>query len=238
MHERQAIGSIVPSSNRVVERTLAAVLGHFPALDSCVARIPYDGAGLGQPADGYDAESYRHAAWQLGHAKVGVVCWNGTRGATLGRAAERALVARLAEAAGCPATTAFLATTTLLDRLDARRLAFVMPGDPGQAAQAAAGLGGAMVAARGLGLTDNHAAAAAPPARIAALARELAAARPEAILIWSTNLPGVGVMAPLEAELGIPVIDSAAAGVWGCLEAMGVPTAPAAPLGRIFRLGG
>jgi maleate isomerase len=61
-----------------------------------------------------------------------------------------------------------------------------------------------------------------------------AASRPDAILIWSTNLPGLEAMAPLEAELGIPVIDSAAAGVWGALDALGVDMAPARPFGRLF----
>ncbi len=233
-----AIGTIVPSSNRVVERTLAGILPHCPGLDSCIARIPYYGPGTGQPKDGYDAEAYRHAAWQLGHAKVGVVCWNGTRGAGLGLAADRALCATMAEAADCPATTAALATATLLDRFGAVRIGFVTPGATALAEEAAAGLGRVLSGVRTLGLTDNHAASLVPPARIAALAREVAAeARPDAILLWSTNLPGWQVMAPLEAELGIPVIDSAAAGVWGCLDALGLDTATASALGRIFRIG-
>ncbi|MFC7540012.1 hypothetical protein ACFQU2_11850 [Siccirubricoccus deserti] len=92
---------------------------------------------------------------------------------------------------------------------------------------------------RGLGLTDNLAASAVPPGRIAALVREVAAeARPDAILIWSTNLPGWMLMAPLEAELGVPVLDSAAVGVWACLAALGLDPAPAAALGRIFSLPG
>jgi maleate isomerase len=73
------------------------------------------------------------------------------------------------------------------------------------------------------------------PSRIAVLARDLARdAKPDAILLWSTNLPGWETMAPLEAELGIPVLDSAAVGVWACLDAMGIDMAPAAKLGRIF----
>jgi maleate isomerase len=115
----------------------------------------------------------------------------------------------------------------------------VTPGDPGHAAEAAAGFGRPLAGVHSLGLEDNHAAALVPPARIAALAREVAAqARPDAILIWSTNLPGWPVMAALEDELGLPVIDSAAAGVWGCLDALGLDTAPAAALGRIFRSDG
>lgn len=45
---------------------------------------------------------------------------------------------------------------------------------------------------------------------------------------------GFTAMAPLEAELGIPVIDSAAAGVWACLRAIGADTGAAAGLGRLL----
>jgi maleate isomerase len=230
-----AIGTITPSSNRAVERTLAAIMPLFPGVDSCIARITYHGPGIGQPKDGYDVETYRHAASQLGHAAVGVVCWNGTRGAALGLDADRALCATMAQAACCKATTAALATMTLLDRFGATRLGFVTPGDVDQAREAAAGLGRPMAGARTLGLKDNLAAAAVEPARIADLARDLAReANPDAILLWSTNLSGWETMAPLEAELGIPVLDSAAVGVWACLHAMGIDMAPAARLGRIF----
>lgn len=232
MTNRSAIGSITPSSNRVVERTLAGIMSAFPAIDSCVARITYYGAGLGQPKDGYDEAAYRQAAWNLGHAGVGVVCWNGTRGAGLGLDADRRLAALMAEAAGCPATTAALATARLLNALGARRIGIVTPGD---AADAAAGLGRTPAGIRALGLADNHESAAVPVPRIIALAREVAAeARPEAILLWSTNLPGFEAIAPLEAELGIPVIDAAAAGVWACLREVGADMAPAARFGRIF----
>jgi maleate isomerase len=235
---RPAIGTILPSSNRSVERAVAAILRYFPALDACHARIPYYGPGIGQPKDGYDAEPYRQAAWQLGHAAVGVVSWNGTRGAGLGLAADEALSAIMAEAAGCPATTAALDTARLLRMLGARRLGMVGSGDLGYLEDAARGLGGELVAARGFGQLDNLAAAGLDPAAIAALARETAAARPDAILIWSTNMPGLTIMAPLEAELGIPVIDAAAAGVWGCLVALGADPAPARAMGRIFGLAG
>ena len=232
-----AIGTITPSSNRIVERATAAVLRYLPGIDSCIARIPFHGAGLGQPKDGYDAEPYRQAAWQLGHADVGVVCWNGTRGAALGLDQDRALAATMATAAGCLATTTSLAALAVLDRLGARRLGIVTPNAPDGAAAAAAGFGRELAAVRALGLTDNLASALVPPAQLAALARELAAeARPDAILIWSTNLAGWSAMAPVEAEYGIPVLDGAAVGVRGALAAIGVDLTPAAPLGRLFTL--
>lgn len=231
---RRAIGTILPSSNRSVERATTAVLRHFPELDGCFARIPYYGPGIGQPPDAYDATPYRHAAWQLRHSAVEVVCWNGSRGAALGLAHDEALCAEMAAEAGCAATTAALATARLLGLLGARRLAFVVPGEADYAEDAAVGFGCELVAVRGFGQTDNFAAACTEPGDIAAAVREVARARPDAVLIWSTNLPGWQVVPALEEELGLPVIDSGSAGVWGCLAALGVDPTPARALGRIF----
>lgn len=233
-----AIGTILPSSNRVVERTTAAILHHLPGVDGCAARIPYAPDGSGQPQGAYDTASYATAARLLGHAGVAAVCWNGTRGAALGLDADRALVATLAAEAGCPATTTALFTVALLHRLGARRIGLVMPGAAAESAAHAAGFaaeGIVTVAARGLGRPDNLSAAAVPDSAVIAAARALAAeAAPDAILVWSTNLPGLSCMVPLEAELGIPVLDSAALGVAAVLGAAGIDTSPLAPLGRLF----
>ena len=74
-----AIGTILPSSNRVVERTTAAILRHLPEVDGCFARIPYAPDGSGQPQGAYDGASYAVAAGLLAHAGVGAVCWMLTR---------------------------------------------------------------------------------------------------------------------------------------------------------------
>lgn len=236
---RRVIGTILPSSNRTVERVLGVVLRHFPEVDSCHARIPYWGDGLGQPADGYDAASYRAAAGLLGHAGVEVVCWKGSKGAALAPGTDAALAMLMAEAAGCPATTTVLATATLLQRLGARRIAVVAQGSAEDAAAHGRGFAAETVAVRGLGIRDNRAAGAVPPEALAALAREVVAeARPDAVLIWSTNLPGYLAAPALEAECGIPVLDSASVGVWACLAAIGVDPGPAATLGRIFAVAG
>jgi maleate isomerase len=231
---RRAIGTILPSSNRSVERVTIAVLRHFPELDACFARIPFHGQGIGQPPDAYDAAPYREAAAQLRHAAVEVVCWNGSRGAALGLTQDEALCAAMAAEAGCAATTAALATARLLGVLGARRLGFVVPGEADDAVRAAAGLGGELVAAHGLGQSDNFAAACTEPGDIASAVRQVAKAGPDAVLIWSTNLPGWPVVPALEDELGLPVIDSGSAGVWGALAALGLDPAPARALGRIF----
>jgi maleate isomerase len=222
----------------VVERTTAALFRHLPGIDHCVARIPYAPDGSGQPAGAYDAASYATAARLLGHAAVAAVCWNGTRGAALGLPADRALAAALSAEAGCPATTTALFATAWLHRRGARRIALILPGTAAEgtahiAGFAAAGI--ATVALRALGCPDNLSAAAVDPAAIAAAARALALeSTPDAILAWSTNLPGLDAMAPLEAELAIPLLDSAALGLAALLDLAGIDAAPLARFGRLF----
>ncbi|CAH0273139.1 hypothetical protein [Roseomonas sp. CECT 9278] len=235
---RIAIGTILPSSNRVVERTTAALLRHLPGIDHCVARIPYAPDGSGQPPGAYDAASYATAARLLGHAGVAAVCWNGTRGAALGLPADRALAATLAAEARCPATTTALFAAAWLHRRGARRIALILPGTAAEGTAHIAGFaaeGIETLAAEGLDCPDNLSAAAVPDGAIVSAARRLSAAvAPDAILVWSTNLPGLPCMAPLEAEFGIPVLDSAALGVAALLDAAGIDPAPLGPLGRVF----
>jgi maleate isomerase len=42
--------------------------------------------------------------------------------------------------------------------------------------------------------------------------------------------------AELEAELSIPILDSVAVTLWGCLRKLGVDTAPLHGFGRLFAL--
>ncbi|RYJ01419.1 MAG: hypothetical protein EON47_10825, partial [Acetobacteraceae bacterium] len=218
---RRVIGTIVPSSNRTVERTLAAIMPAFPQVDSCIARIPYWGNGLGQPADGYEVASYRDAARLLGHAGAEVVCWNGSKGAALGLATDEALAVLMAEAAGCPGTTTVLATASLLARLGIRRVAIIAQGSAQDAVAHGQGFAVETIATRGLGIQDNRKASAIQPEVLATMVREVAPTA-DAVLIWSTNLPGYLAAAALETELGIPILDSASVGVWACLAALGL----------------
>lgn len=234
---RHVIGNIVPSSNRTVERTLAAIMPAFPQVDSCVTRIPYWGNGLGQPSDGYDTDSYRDAARLLGHAGAEVVCWNGSKGAALGLATDATLAALMAEAAGCTATTTVLATATLLARLGIRRIAIIAQGSAEDAAAHGRGFLVETTVTRGLNIRDNREAGAIQPQQLATFVREIAPAA-DAVLIWSTNLPGYLIAADLEAEFDVPILDSASVGVWACLAALDLDPSPAAAFGRIFTVPG
>ena len=233
-----AIGVILPSSNRVVERATHDVLSHLPGVDACFTRIAYFGDGQGQPAGRYDETPFLAAAELLAHARVGVIVWNATRGAALGFTPDEALCAAIERRAGLPAVTTALATLDVLRRFDIGRVALVTHGTPAQGAVFAARFGERGIAANAqldLGFEDNFAAAQADPARIAGFARQSAARGGiDALLIWSTNLPGYAFAAELERQIGLPVLDSAAIGVWAALHALKIDMRRAACRGRLF----
>jgi maleate isomerase len=74
-----------------------------------------------------------------------------------------------------------------------------------------------VVAESHLGLTDNHAFALVPPTQVAAQLRSVAQDA-NAVAVVCTNVHGAGVAAELEAQLGIPVLDSVAVSLWESLR--------------------
>lgn len=218
MKAPHALGIILPSSNRVVERVTRAILDDQPGIDACFTRVPY----AGHPPDGYDMASFRHAALLLAQARPDVILWNATRGALIGFEPDRRLCAAIKDETGIPSTTTALATVDLLRRRNLRRIGLVAQGDDREGmrlSETFAREGIDIVAGHNLGITDNFEAAAVSPEEIERHATRLAAgADLDALLIWSTNLAGHGLSARLGVRLGIPVLDSAALGVLNSLS--------------------
>ncbi|WP_200964602.1 aspartate/glutamate racemase family protein [Bosea sp. Root483D1] len=97
-----------------------------------------------------------------------------------------------------------------------------------------AALGIETVAERHSGRSDNFSFAEVSEAEIAAMCREVAVARPDAIAIVCTNMRGPLIAPELEQELGIPILDSVAFTLWGCLDVMEVDMLPLRKFGRMF----
>jgi maleate isomerase len=211
-----AIGVILPSSNRVVERATHAILAEFPGVDACFARVPY----AGHPTDGYDLAPFRQAAALLAEARPGAIVWNATRGALLGFEPDRRLCAMIHAQTGIPATSTALATADLLQRQSRRRIALLAQGSADDCVRLVQTFGREgidIIASHALGITDNFRAALVSAQQITDIATSLAASEPDAILIWSTNLSGHTVSHILGQRLGIPVYDSAAIGTSAAL---------------------
>lgn len=234
------LGMLTPSSNTVLEPLTAAMLAGLPGASAHFARFRVVAIDLGAGSTSqFDLSPVLAAAELLADAKVHAICWNGTSGSWLGLEQDRALCAAITARTGIPATTATLALMRAFAALGARRIGLVTPylAEVQQAIAArwaAAGLD--CVAERHLEDPGNYSFAEHPEAVVARLVREVAAAGPEAIAIHCTNFRGGGIAAGLEAELGIPVLDSVAVSLWGAIGAAGASAAPLAGHGRVFAL--
>jgi len=216
------------------------VLAGSPHITAHFARLRVLAIDFGEGSRAqFDPGAVLAAADLLADAKVQAICWNGTSGAWLGLDQDRALCAAITARTGIPATTATLALMRAVATLGARRIGLVTPylGEV-QAAIAArwATAGLEVVAARHLEDPGNYSFADHTEATVAAMVRQVAAARPDAIAIHCTNFRGGGIAPALEAELGIPVLDSVAVSLWGAIGAAGGDAVGLAAQGRVFSL--
>lgn len=217
------IGTITPSSNVMVERLTIAMLRDIADVSPHFARFGYAGSTQ-QFEDDYDWDGMLEAARLLADAKPRAICWNGSRGGTLGFDKDRLLCERIARAQAIPATTSTLALDELLRGAGIGRIGFATPYLDRLNAQIAETWGRAgyrVVAAAGAGLTDNFSYSTVGEAQLRDLARRVAVAKPEAIVFYCTNMGAAPLCAPLERELGIPVLDAVSAGVWKALDLVG-----------------
>jgi maleate isomerase len=139
-----------------------------------------------------------------------------------GLAGEAALVAAMTEASAPAAVTTSGALLTALRHLDITRIATATP----YTADITAGLssflaeaGFDVVAASGLGLTSDI--WTVPYDVTAQLVRDTDCPDAEAVFISCTNLPTYDVIAPLEAELGKPVLTANQVTMWSALTVAG-----------------
>jgi maleate isomerase len=139
-----------------------------------------------------------------------------------GLAGETALVAAMTEAGAPAAVTTSGALLTALRHLDITRIATATP----YTADITAGLSGFLaeagfdvVAASGLGLTSDI--RTVPYDVTAQLVRDTDRPGAEAVFISCTNLPTYDVIAPLEAELGKPVLTANQVTMWSALTVAG-----------------
>jgi maleate isomerase len=235
---RVRLGMLTPSSNSVLEPLTSAMLVGVPGVTAHFARFRVTEIALSDGALGqFDDANLVEAAELLADARVDVIAWNGTSAGWLGFDADRRLCRRITEATGIPATSSVLALEEVLRATGATRLGLVTPylDEVQQRIIAAFGAAGfTTVAERHLGERVNFAFAEVPPERIAEMAREVAAGRPQAITTFCTNLDAAGLAAPLEQELGLPIYDTVSTAVWRSLCLAGVDPRAVKGWGSLF----
>lgn len=232
------LGMLTPSSNTVLEPLVARMVASVPGASAHFARLRVTEITLERGALAqFDASAMLAAAALLADARVHAIAWNGTAASWMGFDRDILLCQQIARRFGVPATSAVLAINDLLQALGARRFALVSPYvDTVQAAIIASyeAAGFACVAERHEGESDNYAFADIPEATVADAVREVARARPDAIVVMCTNLRGAALAEPLERETGIALLDSVSACVWKSLLLAGADPSMVKGWGRLF----
>lgn len=235
---RSLIGVLTPSSNTILEPATSALVSALPGVSAHFSRFTVTRIALNDEANSqFEFAPMLAAARLLADAKVGVIAWSGTSASWLGSEWDKALCEAVAEATAIPACTAVGAVNELLALGQCRRVALVTPYTADVQAKIAANYAQAGVkicAQAHAGLSENFAFSEVSGDRVRAMCRKVAAERPDAIVIMCTNMRGWSFMAELEAELGIPLIDSTAAVVWKALRILGVDPAPISARGWMF----
>ena len=235
---RIRLGMLTPSSNTVLEPVTSRMLSGLPEVSAHFARFRVIRIALtAEASQQFDLAPVLDAARLLADAHMDCIAWSGTSAAWLGFESDRRLCAAIAAATGVPATSAVLALNDALGRLGVRRLGLVTPYTADVQARivanyAASGID--IVAERHLDDPGNYSFAHYEEDAVAALVRGVAAVRPDAIAILCTNFRGAGVAARLEAELGLPVLDSVVLTVWASLRLAGVALGRIEGWGRVF----
>ncbi len=232
------LGVLTPSSNTALEPLTSALAAAVPGCSAHFSRFKVTEISLAPQALGqFDDSKILAAAELLADAKVDVIGWSGTSSGWLGFEADRRLVERITERTGIPATTAVLALNELLALRGITRLALVTPytADVQQRiVENYRAIGIDVVAERHLGIRVNHDFALVEPERLRGLMREVAVERPQAITTFCTNLHAARLAEEVEAELGIPLLDTVSTTVWGQLRAAGADPAAIAGWGELF----
>ncbi|MCO5400161.1 aspartate/glutamate racemase family protein [Ralstonia soli] len=239
MSKRTRLGMLTPSSNTALEPITSAMVAALPNVSAHFARFTVTEISLRDQALGqFDTSKIIAAAKLLADARVDVIAWNGTSAGWLGFENDEALCRQITEATGIPATTSVLALNEILDRTDARRFALATPylsDVQERIVRNYARSGFDCFAERHLELHENFAFAEVNEEVIRKMVRELAAAAPQAITTFCTNLHAAPLVEQLEAETGIPIYDTISTVVWKSLRMADVDTSGMRGWGRLFR---
>ena len=219
------IGMLTPSSNTVLEPCTSAMLAGLDGRATChFARFRVTEISMSQSSQTqFESGPILQATRDLAEA---------------GFETDEQLCRAITAETGIAATSSILALNEILSLRKVRRLGLVTPylGEIQEriiANYAAAGID--IVADRRLGDRGNFSFAEYSPQLIAEMVRGVAASEPDAIAIVCTNFRGAPIVAALEEELGIIILDSVSLPVWATMRLCGLDPKSIRGWGRLFQ---
>lgn len=237
---RLLIGVLTPSSNTVLEPLTSAILADLPGASAHFSRFRVTTISAAEESTAqFDLSAQLAAADLLADAEVASIVWSGTSASWLGFERDAEMCRQITARTGIPAHSAVLATNHIFQDLGVRKIGLVTPYVTEIQDQIVANYadhGIPCVAERHCGRSHNFSFSEVTEAEIEDMLREVAAAKPDAISVMCTNMRGARIAPRLERELGIPIVDSTSAAVWGGLVAAGADPLPLRAWGRLFEV--
>ena len=241
MTQRVLLGMLTPSSNTALEPLTTAMLAGLPQATAHFGRFRVTEISLASHALGqFDNRKIIETAQLLADAKVGVIAWNGTSAGWLGLQADEKLCADITAATETPACTSTLALREIMRSRGHRTLGLVTPYVDAIQQRIVANFGAEgmkVTAERHLGISVNWDFSEVSEAELTRMVREVAAAKPDAITTFCTNLRAAHLVDRWEREFGIPVYDSISTAVWKALRICGADTHAVRGWGCLFQQG-
>jgi len=236
--KRTLLGVLTPSSNTALEPLTSAMVAGVPGVSAHFGRFRVTEISLGAGSQGqFELAPILDAARLLADARVDVIAWSGTSSGWLGFERDRALCDAITRETGVPACTSVLAFNEIMTRTGRRRFGLVTPYLPDVQARIVtqyAANGFECVAERHTGQHVNFEFSEVSEQRLTNMAREVAAAAPDCLTTFCTNLRAAQLVPVWEAEFGLPVYDTVATAVWKALRIAGVDTRQVRGWGRLF----
>lgn len=236
--KRVLLGMLTPSSNTALEPLTSAMVAALPEVSAHFARFRVTEISLQAQALGqFNQAAILEAARLLADARVDVIAWSGTSSGWLGFDRDEALCEMITRETGIPACTSVLALNEVMQRTGRRRLGLASPylGDVQARIVDNYRAGGYdCVAEQHLCRHVNFEFSEVDAVQIRAMVAQLAAAGPDCITTFCTNLRAAHLVPALEAEFGVPVYDTVSTAVWKSLRLCGVDTRRVQGWGRLF----
>ncbi len=237
---RVRLGMLTPSSNTVLEPVTTEMLRQLPEVSAHFGRFRVTEISLSEDAIGqFDNTAILEAARLLADAKVDVIAWNGTSSGWLGFDTDSQLCAAITKATGIPATTSVLALNEIMRMTGVKRFGLVTPYLHNVQARIIANYAKAgfeCAAERHLNDPGNFSFAEVTDEQIDAMVREVAAAGPDCISTFCTNLRAAPLVDKLEVALDVPIYDTISVVVWKALRIAGVVPQRITGWGRLMEL--
>ena len=237
--KRIFLGMLTPSSNTILEPVTTRMLAGLPEVTAHFGRFRVTEISLAEQALGqFQLEPMLAAADLLADAKCHSICWNGTSAGWLGFDRDRELCRAIEARTGIRACSSVLAIHEIFRASGVRRFGMVSPytDDVVDAIRRNFARDGyELIADRHAGIKVNFDFSEIPREAIASMTREVAAAKPDAIIVLCTNMDGASLAEELERETAIPLYDSIATAVWASLRTAGVHASRVKGWGRLFR---